>query len=412
MVFNLSLRKSSVLLFLKHIRYDMSDMPKKTTKTSKVKKSGTKTTRNKPKPTKRSKNGLTKKLPFINKVKTAIASRPKWQRIVIYTLTALLLLFGVHRIVESSFNEVDNPQYGVSFSVKYAEELGVDWRDNFTALLDDMELRHFRLMSYWDEHEPEKGVYVFDDLDWQMEEAHKRGAKVSLALGMRQPRWPECHKPNWYNDLNKKQQDEALFDFVEVVVERYKDHPALLSYQLENEAVNTWFGECTAEDIDKQRLIDEFQHVKQLDPNTPVWMSLSDQHGPPLREPVPDRYGYSVYRTVYNDKTGPFKFYLTYPTPVWYHKLRAQWIELVHDRNIFIHELQLEPWGPVGTAWLDVEEQDKSMDVDQIRTNVNFARKIGTPLIYTWGGEWWYWRMTEHNDPSIWEAVREEFNRQ
>lgn len=330
-----------------------------------------------------------------------------WRRVLLITTSVVVSILILTTVIGRFIPEVENPVYGVSFSKKYADELGLDWRETYQALLDDLKIRHYRLMSYWDEGEPERGKYHFDELDWQMEEAHKRGAKVSLSLGLRQPRWPECHRPTWYNDLSKVEQDDALFNYVGVVVDRYKDHPALLSYQLENEAVNSWFGTCTDKDIDQKRLAREFNYVKSLDNNTPVWMSLSDQHGLPIGKPVPDKYGYSVYRTVYNNKTGPFKFYITYPTPVWYHRGRAWWIKTFKDRDVFIHELQLEPWAPTATVEVSVEEQDKSMDLEQMEENVRFARQIGKEQIFTWGGEWWYWRKTVHNDPSVWEKARE-----
>lgn len=340
-----------------------------------------------------------------------VRSRRKWQRVTIYILASLLVLFTVHKLVSASIPEVKNPNWGVSFSVKYANELGVDWKKNYIALLDDMKIRNYRLMSHWDDIEKKQGELDFKDLDWQMDQANKRGAKVSLAIGMRQPRWPECHKPEWARSLEKKEQDEAILTYTKAVVERYKNHPALMSYQLENEAVNNWFGTCTPADIDQKRLEIEFDAVKAIDSEHPIYMSLSDQHGLPLGKPVPDKYGYSVYRIVWNEKTGPFKFYVTYPTPVWYHKLRAWWIHTFKDRDIFVHELQIEPWGPSATKNLSIDEQNRSMSPRQINENVTFARKIGSPDIYTWGGEWWYWRKEKLSDPSIWEAVRSELNR-
>lgn len=336
----------------------------------------------------------------------------RWQRRLLHFVLALLFLFALHTAIERSIPEVKNPNYGASFSVLYAKELGVDWKANFTALLDDMQIRNFRLMSYWTSIEPEKGAFNFEDLDWQMNEAAKRGASVSLAIGMRQPRWPECHKPQWYKDLQTKQQkDDAIVAYTKAVVERYKNNPALSSYQLENEAVNNWFGECTPEDIDQKRLEREFEVVKATDQNHPVYMSLSDQHGLPLGKPVPDKYGFSVYRIVWNNKTGPFKFYVTYPTPVWYHRLRALWIKTFKHRDVFIHELQVEPWGPVATKDLSIAEQNRSMGPKQIHENVSFARRIGKQDIYTWGGEWWYWRKTQLSDPTIWNAVKQELRR-
>jgi beta-galactosidase GanA len=65
------------------------------------------------------------------------------------------------------------------------------------AMIDDLGVRQFRLVSYWDKIEPEKGTYDFDELDWQFQKANDAHAKVSLAIGLRQPRWPECHMPSW-----------------------------------------------------------------------------------------------------------------------------------------------------------------------------------------------------------------------
>jgi hypothetical protein len=117
-----------------------------------------------------------------------------------------------------------------------------------------------------------------------------------------------------------------------------------------------------------------------------------------------------VYRKVWNGLT-PVKFYTTYPTPVWYHRLRKEIIERTKHRPVFIHELQMEPWGPNATQDLSISEQDKSMSIDQIHKNFEFGRKIGSKEIYTWGGEWWYWRKTNLNDSGPWEAVRSELRK-
>jgi len=335
-----------------------------------------------------------------------VKALPRHKRWLIYIFSILFIVVGFLTLLTVSFKEVKNPNYGVSFSIKAAQDLGVDWKANYLALLDDLHFKNLRLMSYWDNIEVEKGSYDFHDLDWQLDEAAKRGAKVSLSIGMRQPRWPECHKPAWYNDLTKQDQDRALFDYLKATIEHVKSHPAVESYQLENEAVNTWFGTCTKDDIDRDRLTREFNYVKQLDPNHPVWMSLSDQHGLPTGQPTPDKYGFSVYRIVWNDKTGPFKFYITYPTPIWYHRLRAWWIKTFKHRDIFIHELQVEPWGPKPTRDMTIAEQDRSMSPKQMEENISFARRIGQPDIYMWGGEWWYWRKTNLHDNTPWETVR------
>jgi len=66
------------------------------------------------------------------------------------------------------FPPVKDPIIGVSFSEKRSKELGLDWKANFTALLDDMHISTFRLMSYWDLHEPVRGQYDFSTLACQI----------------------------------------------------------------------------------------------------------------------------------------------------------------------------------------------------------------------------------------------------
>ena len=70
--------------------------------------------------------------------------------------------------------------WGVNFSQKQAEALGMDWQETYLALLDDLGVRDLKLATYWNLIEKEETKYNFDDLDWQINEAEKRGAKLLL----------------------------------------------------------------------------------------------------------------------------------------------------------------------------------------------------------------------------------------
>jgi len=125
-------------------------------------------------------------------------------------------------------------------------------------------------MSYWDIHEPEHGIYSFRELDKQLNLAAEYNASVSLCLGRRQPRWPECHMPNWAHTLSKAEWYDALFRYIELVVVRYKSHTALASWQLENEALMKRFGHCPDGDFSRARLRKEMRIIKALDDNHPI----------------------------------------------------------------------------------------------------------------------------------------------
>ncbi|MET0779408.1 MAG: beta-galactosidase [Candidatus Saccharimonadales bacterium] len=292
-----------------------------------------------------------------------------------------------------------NPTFGVSFSIKQCRKFGINPHKTLDWLITDAGFKRFRLMSYWDEHEKQPGSYDFTELDWQLDRIAKAGGQVSLCLGARQPRWPENHWPEWAWDAPKAERSTALLQYIETVVTRYRKHPALTSYQLENEALLRSFGQRPEVDID--RLIDEFELVKGLDADHSLIMTTSHHWGIPWNDPIPDVVGFSYYHVVYY--MGGYHSAHHY---AWLHRARHYLIRLLKRRPVFIHELQLEPWGPHDIWEMTSAEQDRGMGPAQIAKNVRLAKKTGIKPIDLWGGEWWYWRLTKRHDPSVWEAVK------
>jgi hypothetical protein len=293
---------------------------------------------------------------------------------------------------------VDPTQFGVSFSVKQCRSFKLDAHETMAWLITQAGFRRFRLMSYWDELEKRPGAYDFSQLDWQIALAEKHGCQVTLGLGARQPRWPENHWPDWAWEAPYEQRSQALLAFIEQVVTRYRDSPAVVSYQLENEALLKTFGRRP--EVNRERLNQEYQLVKRLDPDRPLIMTTSTSWGIPLRSPVPDIVGFSYYQVVYSAGA----YHTALHTPL-LHRFRKRLIWLTKRRPVFVHELQLEPWGPT-TIWkMSSAEQDKSMSTAQIVRNIALARAIGSAPVDLWGGEWWYWRH-KHGDDSIWQTVR------
>lgn len=289
---------------------------------------------------------------------------------------------------------IDPLRYGVSFSIKQCRNFGLEPQAVLAWLLAQG-WRRFRLMSYWDEHEKHPGTYDFSALDAQLEQIAAAGGIVTLCLGAKQPRWPEYHWPDWAWQAAKPTRDEALLRYIRQVVTHYKDNPAVISWQLENEALLRGFGSRI--EIDRRRLKCEFALVKQLDPDRPIIMSTSNGWGIPLRRPQPDIVGFSLYFQMYNKG----RYHRTVQTP-FLHRLRRSYI----PQPVFIHELQCEPWGPTAIWKMSRQEQDKSMSPAYTSHNLAAARQVGVYPIDLWGGEWWYWRYA-HGDPSIWRAVQE-----
>jgi hypothetical protein len=195
------------------------------------------------------------------------------------------------------------------------------------------------------------------------------------------------------------------------VIERYGHDPALESYQLENEYFLKVFGICP--DFSRDRLISEFNYVKNHDTDTPVIISRSNNAiGTPLNEPTPDEYGVSVYKRVWDITLT--KRYVEYPFPAWFYGFLGGTSKIIQGRDTFIHELQSEPWPPAGQPIVNVslEEQDKSMNAQRLKDRFEYGKATGMKQIDLWGAEWWYWRKAKANDPSLWNVAKEEFNQQ
>lgn len=336
-----------------------------------------------------------------------------WNKFLVFLIAAVMLFVSGMYVVAQwyIFSQRAKPVHmGATFVPAYAERLGVDPKQTLYAIFHELGVKDVRLVSYWDRMEANPGTYDFSELDWQFDMANEAGAKVSLAIGLRQPRWPECHMPTWAKQQPKDFWYPKLTEFITAVVERYRGNPALESYQLENEFFLTVFGKCT--DFDRNRLIEEAKLVKQLDPNHTLIISRSNNGvGLPIGEPTPDLFGVSVYKRVW-DKTIT-KRYFEYPFPAWFYASLAGGGKIVSGKDLIIHELQAEPWVPDGFDIVDapIDELYKSMNPERLRDRFEYAKATGMKRIDLWGVEWWYQMKTKRGEPSIWNTAVEEYSK-
>lgn len=294
---------------------------------------------------------------------------------------------------------VNNPRWGVTFSAMQAVDLGLVWPEVFTSILDDLGVRYFRLVAPWNAIEPTEGQFDFKALDWQMAEVAKRGGKVILAIGEKTPRWPECHYAEWMQKLGQEDRQEKVLTMLKVIVERYKDHPALYRWQVENERLLP-FGVCYRSSFSLLRR--ELNYVRQLDLNHQVMTTDSGELSTWFRSAaISDILPISMYRTVWNKYFGYFIWPLT-PTIYFYHASLVSWLV----PEVIISELQAEPWSNKPLVKTPLTEQIKSMNEELFKKNINFARETGFSEIYLWGVEWWYWMKEVQNQPYYWNTAK------
>ncbi len=350
---------------------------------------------------------------WYNRISWAVRTK-FWQKLGLGLLAFVLLSVGsMYGLAQWYINKNKNTPLtvGATFIPNYARYYELDPKETLEAIIDDLGVERVRLVSYWADIERERGVYDFAELDWQMKMAEDKGVEVSLALGLRQPRWPECHMPTWAQELPGQSWYDPLEDFIAAVVNRYKDSSALHSYQLENEFFLKVFGICY--DFNRDRLVSEYELVKRLDPDTPVVVSMSNNAiGTPIGDPKPDIWAISVYKRVW-DKAITLR-YFEYPIPAWYYAFRAGFTELTRGREVFMHELQTEAWTPDsygGMKTTPLDEQYESLNPDRLADRIEYGRATGMRTMDLWGVEWWYWRKVKHNDPALWNTARTELNK-
>ncbi len=329
----------------------------------------------------------------------------KWILIVACALTLIFLAFSRGHV----YNEKEL-SYGATFSVKHSKWLvGDQWRDNYLSMLDDLEVRTIRVPAYWDEIQKTDGDhYDYSDLDWMVDEAGKRNARIVLAVGYRLPRWPECHLPDWVKPLDEASMQDKVLSYMKNTVERYKDKPQIYAWQIENEPFLRLFGQCpnfSSDFLDK-----EIAMVKDMD-ERPIIVTDSGELSLWIHAASrADILGTSMYLNTYSQAT---KSYIHYPIGPSFFMFKKNLVSLfAHPKKWIVIEMQAEPWGPVSYVEMSEKEKARTMDVDKFKKILEFGRQAGFQEFYLWGVEWWYWEKTVKNNPVYWEEARKVFTGQ
>ena len=294
---------------------------------------------------------------------------------------------------------------GVTFSQPHTVGIGLDWKEVYQAILTDLNVKHLRLNAYWDQIEIRDDQFTFRDLDYQLDEAAKHDAQVILSVGRKLPRWPECHIPTWAQALPEDEQEAEALEMIGRVIERYKNHPALRMWQLENEPYLD-FGTCDTQAV--TFLVEEEELIRSLDLAHPILITDSGElnswldaasHG--------DILGTTMYRTVFSSRTEkPFSY--DYLFPSWLYRLKARYVYLLRDKDVIISELQGEPWGALPFPEMSPDERRQSFSEERFREIHDFARRTQLSEAYWWGVEYWYFEKEQGND-AFWEYAKTVF---
>lgn len=308
---------------------------------------------------------------------------------------------------------------GTTFSQLQCSYLGLDYQETFRQICD-LGIRRVRLCSYWNELEPSRNQFDFTKLDWLLDESDRRGMEVVLTVGMKAPRWPEFHFPEWLRaeqdtEDNSKPLDshpeiaDRTLQFVDRVVNHTRTAPKVQYWQVENEPLTQL--EITA----GRFLSPEFVHqevslVRRLAlPHQKILLTNAISLPSPLAEDdvafqeslaVADAVGINVYTQVPDGDSG----YLEPEEDYW--KKLQEWQAALQQqgKEAWIAEAQAEPWEPNQLVAMD-EIHYPSASPERMTELIRIVRKLGYGSVMLWGSEYWYWHQKSGRS-SWWQAIQ------
>jgi len=365
----------------------------------------------------------------------SLVLRRRVQALAIALLVPFLAVAPLHLFMPASAKAhgIGAPvQVGTSFSPRRAAYLGLDPHRAFTRL-EAMHFRVIRLSTYWDE----VSHSGYDQVDWMMNEAKRARQPIVLTVGMKALGWPEFFIPASALPAAGLQQgqdvasDPSLRDaalaFVGDTVLRYRNNPALVGWQIENEPFNRAGPQRLW--IDAEFLRDEITSVRQLDSHhRPVIVNafshfnlLFDQasarQGFDLRQWLGfdadsaerdglaalnpgDVLGLDVYTAIGYQFLG--HAHMSRADSDWPDRLaRVRDLAKRQGKQAWITEAQAEPWESTPKS----NTSPKSTSPQAIRSIFANLKDAGFTTVLFWGSEYWLWRQ-DHGDPRWTQTIK------
>ena len=328
---------------------------------------------------------------------------------------------------------------GISFRPLQAESLGLEPRAALASLLT-YPFDLVRLAAYWDRLEPRPGSFEPGMLDWQVDAAERAGKKIIICAGaVKAFGYPEFFVPAHHLPAPLREGSlvtpeahpelaDAAAGFITRVVQRYRDRPGVIGWQVEHEAVDplgmehSWrlsasFAErevCAARAADPARpvVMNGFL-ATSLPVRLHQWWQTRDQgESLSVAQRLADVIGIDYYprhalmplrsRTLYLDGSrNPWQLR---------QRARLQAQAASSGQRLMIAEGQAEPWETVTTPPSPAGRAMYSCLPEHVIGNYNAcvrsSREVpgGLWAYLFWGAEYWLLRERD-GDPSYLRAA-------
>jgi hypothetical protein len=315
---------------------------------------------------------------------------------------------------------------GISFRPPQIAALGLDVHTTLQTLLS-YPFQLIRLGAYWNQMEPEPGLFLTDELDWQIDAAERAGKQIILCVGpLKTFSYPEFfapahHLPQPFQEgaLVKPSAYPALLTaataFITRIVERYKHRQGIVAWQLEHEAVDPLGVEHTWR-LDTAFVEKEVEALRQADPTRPImlngflptsipvrlsqWWQTRDQGDSlAVAQRLADIVGIDYYPRHAVLTVGTRTLYLDGSKSPWQQRRRKRLFASTraHRQKVMIAEGQAEPWETVTTPPNPSGQGMYSCLPEQVIANYNtclsWSQQDAPLYAYLfWGAEYWMLR--------------------
>lgn len=295
-------------------------------------------------------------------------------------------------------------QIGTTFDIDEAQSHNIEP----LKMLDDIRslgIAPIRIGIKWNKVEKEKGKYRWDSYDEVFKFLDKHRIPSILAIGMKVPRWPEFHLPDWIVDEKKEKGiygfrinfKDNLYRFIQKCIERYTRFSQVKWIQVENEPFLKAGPKKLS--ISKGLLNEELDLVSSLT-RLPIMLTAQGLPNTGLfAEFIKGRYGYKRNLIDKSDILGlhvyeKFEGQLFGRDNHIFSATRLSWLYLKHlikyarknGKKVWITELQAEPWESTERDYTQSNIY-RTCNPETVSQNIKRLRELGIKTILVWGTE-------------------------
>ncbi len=290
--------------------------------------------------------------------------------------------------------------WGTTFSHKKAAALKLDPFSTFIQIVN-LNFDYIRLGCYWDDIEPQKGIYNLSIIQSYLDYCELHHQQVILTIGRKAPHWPEFYFPEWTKTINASEVRESVYSLTEKVVQTCRKYTCITHWQIENEPLDPSGPDQLI--IPLEELQHQASIVRRLDKTKKIIITVWGNdvlHLKLIQHIIPlcDIIGLDLYYKQFVANVLSKSFY-TGP--------RQSDKELLLNKKlwnkpVWITELQAEPWEANNKLYQAANP--KSINAILLEQNVDKAMLVHPETILLWGSEYWFWKKNQ-GDSRMWDTV-------